>query len=239
MSFEKQLVKLQDIDSRLIQLQNEAKKWAKPEELTAKKHHLSRLKTQILQVYGLKKDLELERASFQNLIQDAMREKKRVSKIMEETSDFRRMPSFEKQLADIEKRIEKNTFKKKEVQKKLDKVRTAEVNAQSKQAADEKEVFSLQKEQKDALEAIAKDVKALMRQKESLMTELSKEAKELYINTQKRFHGHGVEVLKETRPSFCRVQLQPSQLADLNESTQPILICPYCSRIIVKEDNFD
>lgn len=234
MELNKTLITLQNLSSQLIVLQKRALEISDSSEIAHKKNELDTLKKQYQQLVNMRKDAETEVQKFQKLTEDATQDKKKTEHIIENSSDFRRMDTFQKQLSDIEKRIEKNTFKKTEATTRLTKVLAAEKNAQKKCTELTASLQNLVSCQKASLEKMAKEAKDVRSEHDKLVRELPESARETYLEAQKRFQGHGVEELHGAKPTFCRVQLQPAQLSDLENATAEIPRCPYCSRILVR-----
>lgn len=237
MMHEETLLSLQAIDLQLKQTQKEATERASSKDTEPVKEKITLLEKQLLQVKGLKTDTKLEADGYGRLMQDAEREIEKTKAVLNESSDYRRMASFEKQLTDLQKRIEKNAFKKAEVEKKLERIEQAEKNGTSQLETLQAKLAHLVKEKKDRLVVLAEKTKQLKLEKERLFASLPKDMAESYTNAQERFNMRGIETLQGNKPTACRITLQPSQLAQIDATNSAITTCPYCGRILIKKES--
>ena len=230
------LLSLQNIDIQLKQAQKEAKELASSKDTDPLKENIRHLEKQLLQVKGLKTDTLLEADGYGRLIQDAEREIAKTKTVLNESSDYRRMASFEKQLTDLQKRIEKNAFKKAKVEKKLERIVQAEKNGNSQLETVQAELAQRVTEKKERLVALANKTKELKQKKDTLFESLPNDIAERYKKAQERFNMRGIETLQGNKPSACRITLQPSQLSQIEAADGAITTCPYCGRILIKKD---
>ena len=232
------LVELQDLDLRL--LRHAATLKAMPEERKLETIALARKKVagELTKIVGRRKDLEIEIGDVEG---DLAHYREVTDRVQTEAAtrqqDYREVRDLEAQLTSLAKRIEKCEFTLKGLRADLEKLLTAERNANLTLARLDQEREATQA----AFDRSSSDVKAQIRtlaaERDATAKRITPEVMARYEQARRRFKGLAVETLKGNVPSVCRVKLQPSSFSDLMHG--PVVTeCPYCRRMLVTVEPF-
>lgn len=226
------LLRLQQIDLELLRLRRVVEALPQRERILAARTALKKVAGELTKIVGQRKDLEIE-------IDDLESTKRDVHRLVDEAqqrsqeSGYRDVRDLEGQLSVYAKRLERAEFDADRAVERLEVVERAERNALALKAKLEAQEASQLEEMRKQSADIAGQVKDLTTERESVVAELPAQLVSRYDRAVKRFGGVAVETLDGNKPSACRVALQPSSFADIRNSGEDIVTCPYCKRILV------
>ena len=234
------LLRLQEIDLKLLRLKRQLSAIPQQKKLQAIAQAKRKLQGELAGIVGQRKDAEMD-------VEDSEAAHDKFVALMDEVkaqaaerqTDYRQLTDLEAQLTSLAKRIEKVEFTHGEKVELRDRLRKAERNAQGVMARLDEEAAS----QQGAFERASADLMAAARtlaaERKAVLADVSGETLARYEAATRRFGGLAVERLAGNLPSVCRVKLQPSQFADLRRSAAEVTECPYCHRMLVFEGVLD
>lgn len=228
------LDRLQTIDLTLMQLQEKLK--ALPALKTIKLAQIEKKKVakRCLDLTGKIKDLKMETADFEATCTQIEEDRERLTQqIQNNPSDHRALANAELALSDLAKKRDKIDYVSAQVSSQL-LVLQEEMNQLKKK--DEQLTQALANAQlqvEQATTEMRSKVRGLHKERECLVSQLGVGLYDSYTEAQAQFKGLAVEKLEGSKPSVCRVELQTSALASLNEDDSAIQRCPYCRRILL------
>ena len=232
------LLDLQELDLELMRNQEALDSMPEVRDLARKRNQYRALRAEAQKLLGARKDIEIDlddlrgkRAQTESMVEAAQVQAAQLT-------DYRAVRNYENDLTSLAKRLDKLAFA---VEK-----RTAELE---QAYAQEERVAKALKTLEDAVRAAADrtrekagdllaDRDKLRERRADLVHLIPTEVFTAYEAAAKRFQGLAVERLVGNKPTVCRVALQPSSMADLKHAGE-ITQCPYCHRILVREDAAD
>lgn len=236
MSEQSSLLRLQEVDLQLLRIKKTLSAMPQQEKLRAIALAKRKLATQLKQIVGQRKDVEMELADNEAdhaHILDVTREVR--EKVSERVTNYRQAQDLEAQLTSLAKKQEKLEFTHADIESRLERARTAEANA----LALRDRLLAEEQAQTESFEQSTSDLQAQVRmleqERKQLVDELTLETIEAYDAAVKRFGGLAVERLTSNVPSTCRVKLQPAIFQKLQKGPR-ITECPYCHRMLVVEE---
>lgn len=233
MSEASSLLRLQEVDLQLMRIRKTLSAMPQQEKLRAIALAKRKLATQLKQIIGQRKDIEMElednESDHEHILQVTAEVRERVS---ERVQGYRQIQDLEAQLTSLAKRQEKLEFTHNDIKVRLARAQKAEANARelgerliaeeaAQKASYEKETADLQAQ-----------ARILEQERASLVKDLRPEVIAAYDVAVKRFGGLAVESLSSNTPSTCRVKLQPAIYQKLQKGPR-ITECPYCHRMLV------
>lgn len=233
------LVRLQEIDLALMRHKSTLGAMPQTKKIHTIRAARKKLASEISKIVGQRKDVEMD-------LEENVRAYGRMEEIVAEIQlryesgevSYREVSNLEEQLTSLAKKMEKRSYQRKELQARLDKIRTAERNAR---AMDDKLIAEADA-QADAYKQqtadIARDVKMLTREREEVLQSITPDVLARYDAAVKRFGGLAVETMRGNTPSVCRVTIPPSSFGDIRRGPA-ICECPYCHRMLVTDGMFD
>ena len=227
------LLRLQEIDLELARVNKALEDLPQREKALQVRNALKSLSRDITKLAGLRKDVEIEisdnrdeRVATELLVTDAQ------STVEDNANDYRALSDLELRLTNLAKRLEKLDYDHAELEAKLAAYLDKEQQAQQLKARLERRESALVESFKQDANELLQRRKALGEERAALVEDLPEGLLNRYAAALKRFGGQAVERLDGTRPTACRVTLQPSSYSDLRGKTG-ITTCPYCRRLLV------
>ena len=236
MTQESSLLRLQEVDLQLIRLRSTLAAMPQQKKLRAIALAKKKLATQIKQIVGQRKDVEMELEDNEGEHERLLAATQRVhEEVNERVQGYRRIQDLEAQLTSLAKRQEKLEFNHIDIAERLERAQKAEKNARELGA----KLLAEEKAQQESYESESAELQAqvngLLTERASLVADISEEVMSRYDVAVKRFGGLAVESLSSNVPSTCRVKLQPVIFQKLVRGPR-ITECPYCHRILVVRD---
>lgn len=234
MSNGESLLRLQEIDIEIGRLKGELAALPELKSLAKKRRALASAREELLKVTAQRKDVETD---LEDLAAEEADYRARVDEAQARSggsSDYRQVQDLEIELTNLAKWLDKVAFDQKDRSAKL-----AELTAREEQGRSfiEKLEASILKGG-EAARSAATDIQASIeedeRRRETVYAKLPDDLKRDYEEASKRFKGLGVERLKGSVPSLCRMTLTEASL-DAVRRTEGVTTCPYCHRILVVE----
>lgn len=233
MSEASSLVRLQEVDLQLIRLRKTLSAMPQQEKLRAIALAKKKLASQLKQIVGQRKDVEMElddnETEHQKIVDQTAEVRERVT---ERVQGYRQIQDLEAQLTSLAKRQEKLEFTHVDIASRLERLQKAERNARD---LGEK-LLEEEKAQTESFEQNSSDLQARVRvleqERAALVNSLPEEVVATYDASVRRFGGLAVETLSSNVPSVCRVKLQPAIFQKLQKGPR-ITECPYCHRMLV------
>lgn len=228
------LDRLQTIDLTLMQLQERLKGLPALRTIKLAQTEKKKVAKCCLDLTGKIKDLEIETDDFEATRTQIEEDSERLTQqIQNNPSDHRALANAELALSDLAKKREKIDY--------------VSAQASSQLLALQEEMNQLKKKDEQLTQALANarmqveqattemrsKVRDLNKEREYLVSQLGEDLYDSYTEAQAQFKGLAVEKLEGSKPSVCRVELQPSALASLNDDASAIQKCPYCRRILL------
>lgn len=236
MSESEALLRLQDIDVKLMRIRSHLQQMPQQQKIVTIDRAAKKLASQLTTIVGQRKDAQIElednEAAHQQVVDRTAEVKAEAAT---RSAGFRETRDLDAHLTALAKRQEKLEFAYENISARLMKAEKAEANARA--LADK-----LAEERAAQLESFTRetsDLRAEMRvlegDRKQTAAEISDEVMARYDRAVKRFGGLAVESLVGNMPSVCRVKLQPASFGDLKRGPE-ITECPYCHRILVTRD---
>ncbi len=233
MSEASSLLRLQEVDLQLMRIRKTLSAMPQQEKLRAIALAKRKLATQLKQIIGQRKDIEMElednKSDHEHILQVTAEVRERVN---ERVQGYRHIQDLEAQLTSLAKRQEKLEYTRNDIKERLARAQKAEANARELGerliAEEEAQHASYEKETAD----LQAQVRILEQERASLVKDLRDEVIAAYDVAVKRFGGLAVESLSSNVPSTCRVKLQPAIYQKLQKGPR-ITECPYCHRMLV------
>lgn len=231
------LVKLQDIDLRLLRLKVELESMPQQKKLQTIRAALRKVSGEITKIVGQRKDAQIDIEDLEANLAHYLEKTEEVKRTAEERSaNFRQIKDLEAQLSHLAKRIEKTEFDLVRARETLTRIQLAERNAlaveERLKAEQQAQSSSFDKETAEMKEEAA----SLIAERREVVTDIPEETMRLYDKARERFKGLAVECLDGNVPSTCRVKLQPRLYTELMKGPA-IAECPYCHRILITRDD--
>jgi len=233
MSQQSSLLRLQEVDLQLMRIRKTLAAMPQQEKLRAIALAKRKVATQLKQIVGVRKDIEIElednETDHAKIVATTADVRERVT---ERIQGYRQIQDLEAQLPSLAKRQEKLEFVRLDIEERLDKARRAERNARELG----ERLLSEERAQTESYEHDSAELQAqariLEQERATLVKDLSEEVLATYDAAVKRFGGLAVESLSSNVPSTCRVKLQPAIFQKLQRGPR-ITECPYCHRMLV------
>ncbi|MBR1828966.1 MAG: hypothetical protein IJ781_05580 [Atopobiaceae bacterium] len=233
MSEASSLVRLQEVDLQLIRLRKTLSAMPQQEKLRAIALAKKKLASQLKQIVGQRKDVEMElednETEHQKIVDQTAEVRERVT---ERVQGYRQIQDLEAQLTSLAKRQEKLEFTHNDIASRLERLQKAERNARD---LGEK-LLEEERAQNESFEQNSSDLQARVRvleqERAALVNSLPEDVIVTYDTSVRRFGGLAVETLSSNVPSVCRVKLQPAIFQKLQKGPR-ITECPYCHRMLV------
>jgi len=233
MSQQSSLLRLQEVDLQLMRIRKTLAAMPQQEKLRAIALAKRKVATQLKQIVGVRKDIEIElednETDHAKIVATTADVRERVT---ERIQGYRQIQDLEAQLTSLAKRQEKLEFVRLDIEERLDKARRAERNARELG----ERLLSEERAQTESYEHDSAELQAqariLEQERATLVKDLSEEVLATYDAAVKRFGGLAVESLSSNVPSTCRVKLQPAIFQKLQRGPR-ITECPYCHRMLV------
>lgn len=230
------LNRLQAIDLTLMQLQEKLRRLPALKTIQIAQAEKKRIARRILNLTGMMKDLEIEMKDLDATRAQIEKDTKRhTQQIHENASDHRALADAELALSNLAKRRDKTDYTAAQVVSQLDALKKEMGELKDKEEKCTQGLASAQTHVTQTTTEMRAEVKKLQEERERCVTELGEELYHCYTQAQNQFRGLAVEKLEGSKPSICRVELQPSALASLNEDPSAVQRCPYCRRILLVE----
>lgn len=227
------LLRLQDIDIKLMRIQAQLSAMPQQKKLATIARAQRELARQTTLIVGQLKDAQMDVAENEGQ-HAAVLEK--IGKVKQEAQErevnFRHTRDVEAHLTALAKQQEKLEHAYMEKVANLERLQTAQTNARAmaQRLDDEKAAQQTSFENESAqLRAEGRQLKG---ERERVVSEISTDVMQRYKKASQRFGGLAVETLKGNVPSTCRVKLQPADFGDLMRGPE-IGTCPYCHRILI------
>jgi len=230
------LVRMQEIDLRLLQIKRRLDAMPQQKRLAALKKAQHKLTGQLRELRGRRKDAQMELddnvAAYDEVTvkMDEVR-----AEALERKRTYRQVQDLEAQMSSLSKRQEKLEFNHTACVENLEKLTRAEKNALQLQARLTEQGKELEASFKEETGDLRAEAKRLVDERTAVRARVSDEVGEAYERVRARFAGVGVEVLRGNVPSVCRVKLQPADYTDIRRGPE-ISRCPYCKRMLVRTD---
>jgi predicted nucleic acid-binding Zn-ribbon protein len=236
MSEPEALLRLQDIDIRLMRLRATLSKMPQQIKLSMIARADRKLAMELTNICGQRKDAQMELDDNERRHDEVIKKIKAVqAEALERRQGFRETRDLEAHLSALAKQQEKLEHSYMEQAAALEKIEKAEKNAHGLRMKLQAE----KKSQQDSFEQGSSDLRAEVRKLEAeraaAVSEITPAVMGRYEQASKRFGGLAVESLKGNVPSVCRVKLQPADFGDLKRQPE-ITECPYCHRILVSRE---
>lgn len=230
------LVRLQEVDLRLMQMRSTLDNLPQQKKLQAIDKAKRKLASQLRQVVGERKDVENELADNEKAYEE---NEAKIATVRAEVNDrvegYRRIQDLEAHLTALAKRQEKLEFQRREIEARLERLMTAESNAQAVGERLDTEERATKRSYDEATTEMRAEASSLVKERKALTEGLEGDTLARYKAAQKRFGGIGVEELRSNLPSRCRVKLQQSQFSQVMRGPS-ITECPYCHRLLVVQE---
>lgn len=233
MSQQSSLLRLQEVDLQLMRIRKTLAAMPQQEKLRAIALAKRKVATQLKQIVGVRKDIEIElednETDHAKIVAITADVRERVT---ERIQGYRQIQDLEAQLTSLAKRQEKLEFVRTDIEERLEKAQRAERNARELG----ERLLAEERAQTESFEHDSAELQAqariLEQERAALVKDLSEEVLATYDAAVKRFGGLAVESLSSNVPSTCRVKLQPAIFQKLQRGPR-ITECPYCHRMLV------
>lgn len=182
------------------------------------------------------KDLKTEANDLGATRSQIEEDKERLTQqIQDNPSDHRALADAELALSNLEKKRDKTDYALSQVNSQLDALNKEMERYKKRDEALVQTLDDAQNQVTQTTTQMRAEVKKLQEEKVRCVNELDEEQYHCYTQAQEQFRGLAVEKLEGSKPSVCRVELQPSALASIQEDTSAVQKCPYCRRILLVE----
>lgn len=232
------LVKLQEIDLKLLRLASQLQKMPQQQRLKTIELASKKTNSELTGIVGRRKDAELEIEDTQEDLAHYRSMTAEVQAASESATTHRELRDYETQLTSLAKRVEKCEFMLGPARERLQKLELAERNARLmlRRLDEERAATNASLEEESA--GLKEKIRALAAERDRVCEDITPEHLAAYEEARRRFKGLAVERLHGNVPSVCRVKLQPSLFHDLAHGDE-ITTCPYCHRMLVTSEGAD
>ncbi len=228
------LDRLQTIDLTLLQLQEKLKGLKAIKTIKLAQTEKRKVAKRCLDLTGKIKDLEIETGDFKVRRAQIEEDRERLTQqIQDNPSDHRALANAELALSDLAKKRDKIDYVSAQTSSQLLALQDEMNQLKSKDDQLTQALANAQMQAEQATTEMRSQVKDLHKEREGIVSQLGPTLYDSYTEAQAQFKGLAVEKLEGSKPSVCRVELQPSALASLNEDVSAIQRCPYCRRILL------
>lgn len=228
------LNRLQTIDLTLMQLQEKLKGLPALKTIKLAQTEKKKVAKRCLDLTGKIKDLKTETADFEATRTQIEVDRERLTQqIQNNPSDHRALANAELALSDLAKKRDKIDYVSEQASSQLRALQEEMNQLKKKDEQLTQALTNAHMQVEQATTEMRSKVRDLHKERECLVSQLGEDLYDSYTEAQAQFKGLAVEKLEGSKPSVCRVELQPSALASLNDDASAIQKCPYCRRILI------
>lgn len=231
------LMRLQEIDLALLKMKDQLKNLPAFPKIKAENAAKKRIASEKLKLTGKRKDLEIEASDLEKSRKKTEDEVEQQSKMLREnSSDHRIIADVERSLSNLAKAQDKIDFQYEKVLADLQTIEFAEAKLLEQEQVLDKDLVELNASLENTTSTMQAEAKRLNAERARCVADIDEDLYKRYQKGSQVFRGLGVEVLKGNKPSICRVELQPSGLAEIEHDKSCVQECPYCRRILITKD---
>lgn len=231
------LLEIQDHDTRLAQLAHRSNTLPEKAELAVARDRLARLTKEIVAAQTIVSDLEREQAKADADV-DLVRERSRKDRELLDSgsiTDPKQLQSLESELQSLAKRQVDLEDIELEVMERLEGAQAAVVHLQAESASVQQQVEELESSVAESEAQIAEERTSIDTQRSELVAKVSDQLLTLYDKIRADHAGRGAARLHRGRCDGCRIDLPPTEVAELRAADEDeVLRCEECRCILVR-----